>query len=423
MSSGLGLIGGIAEIAGAGGYFPPVYHTTFTILIGGVDVGTMQPPMSMLSLHYEELISFQADTLEIVFSDIGDSILLNPAVDKGKTLQVIIDQFNKFYPGNHSQLDTGTFQIDQIKQIGPPTQTTLMATTCPTSGTIKYTLANKVIPTIRISDLGQKVATDNGMKFDGSGIPVGGPKDKLIGQVDQWNETELMALSRVCRANGLAMTMKNNTLYIFDEQKLEERPVVYTLDFNQFGAIGGIHWDLTTQDQDIYSQATFENFDPATGQKTSATTTATNGTSASGESMNSWDTVDPQPQTQSEQQEGVGTPPPQPGSPPGVNVPAGSTDSQQTQDTGDYSSYLLRSKNIREFKTALTFAGMLQWPNGAGIESGTNVQFLNKGSGNHFLGKWIIQGVKHYIADGKFLTDVDFRRCIIDPGKTTLNQF
>jgi hypothetical protein len=64
---------------------------------------------------------------------------------------------------------------------------------------------------------------------------------------------------------------------------------------------------------------------------------------------------------------------------PGTDVPYEDQkvdlDSQAKQDA----EKLLRVKNQKEYRSSLTFVGMLSWPNGRAVESGTNVMFVNKG--------------------------------------------
>ena len=90
-------------------------------------------------------------------------------------------------------------------------------------------------------------------------------------------------------------------------------------------------------------------------------------------------------------------------------------DKQQAVDA--QAEMILRAKNIKEFKSVLTLAGTLTFPNGVAIESGINVTFKNKGL---FDGKWIIQKETLHITDNKFVTEIEFRKCIIPAGGTTI---
>jgi hypothetical protein len=97
-----------------------------------------------------------------------------------------------------------------------------------------------------------------------------------------------------------------------------------------------------------------------------------------------------------------------PGQIPGEQGP--NTDTQQ--QTQDQAAGYLRAKNIKEFHSILTTAGSLCFPNGVAIESGAVVTFKNKGL---FDGNWIIQKVMVHIGEGKLVTEIEFRKCLIPP--------
>lgn len=248
-----------------------VFHNTVQILIGEsaqsmVDVTAMMPPMALITIHFEDPISFQADTLELTFADIGDQIIKSARMKKGLWVKVKINQFNRDYPGSHVQKDLGSFQIDQIKTRWPPTQVTLMASSVPIGSQVKLTLQNKTRLATTLPNLAETVAKENGWKFLWDAPTDTHAYTAQLSQAQQWNESDLSMLSRMLRSNGLAMKIKEingfQTLVVFDEQDLEKKPPVYTIDFAQPGA--GIcleHGELTTQSQDIYSGSTFAWFD------------------------------------------------------------------------------------------------------------------------------------------------------------------
>lgn len=259
-----------------------VFHNTIQILMGEssqsmVDVTAAFPPMSMISIHYEDPISFQADTLELVFADIGDQIIKSSnlasqgqnfaPLKKGMWLKVKIDQWNRDYPGSHVQRDLGTFQLDQIKTRWPPTQVTLMATSVPISEGLKLTLENKTWITTGLRDLGEQVARANHLGFVWDVDPNAHASIQTMSQAQQWNESSLTMYARYLKNNAMSMKIKEvngrQCIVVFDEQSLEKKPPVYTIDFSQPGAgIELTRGELTTQSQDIYSQSQYAQYDP-----------------------------------------------------------------------------------------------------------------------------------------------------------------
>lgn len=282
-----------------------VYHTVIQILYSPnlksetegqpagefKDISSMFPPAKVLNFRYEDHISFQTDELELIFPDPQDVIINSDrGIKKGDWLKVRIHQWNADYPGSHTMADPGAFQIDQIKQMGPPTQTVIMATSVPISSTIKLTLKNAVrMGVTNLYDLAKFVADENGLQFRWDVSPKG---NIFLSQTEQYNESDFQMLTRYLRSRALSMKIKDQTLIVFDEQAYEIKDPVYTIDFGNrslfvglplFGGSGhtprGItHWELTTQSQDIYSLASFSFVDPYTGQETSANAIATPGT-------------------------------------------------------------------------------------------------------------------------------------------------
>ena len=296
---------GMAGAAAAGGSNPLswlggntlsgllVFHTTFVILYADNstadtdvkpgafrDISSMFPAAKLINFRYEDHISFQADELEIIFPDPNDIIIQHKLV-KGGWLKVQIHQWNADYPGSHTMADPGSFQIDQIKQTGPPTQSVLMASSVPISTTIKLTLKNEArFGILDLHQLADTVANENGL-----GNAVWDIKklkgNEYISHVEQYQESDFAMLSRELRSRGLSMKFKDvnghQRLIVFDEQEYEDKPPVFTIDFGNkslfsqilgSGRTKGItHWELTTQSQDIYSLATISFLDPNTSQR------------------------------------------------------------------------------------------------------------------------------------------------------------
>jgi len=400
----------VSSLAGAA-----VFRDEIQILIGSSqasmqDVSSIFPPLNKVSLHYQDPISFQSDTLDLVFEDIGDRIINSTKIQKGMWIKVKILQYNRDYPGSLVQKDLGSFMIDQIKQTWPISQTTLMATSVPIDQQIKLTLQNKTRLAVSISSLGAEVAKENNLGFLWQAPAT---KDKPLGEIQQWNESDLQMLSRVCRSSGLSYKIKDiggrQTLVIFDEQDLEQKPPVYTIDFHLPGAgIKLVHGELTTQSQDIYSQSVLSYYDPYTNTVYFAQAKAPAGTATgSGEIQKSYGhnntAVDGSGSDISLKGQGSGGG--DQNTIPDLGGENGSTQDRMTTEA----AMILRSKNIKEFKSVLTTAGTLCFPNGVAIDSGIVVTFKNKGL---FNGNWITQKITIMTTEGKLVVEIEFRKCL-----------
>jgi hypothetical protein len=99
-------------------------------------------------------------------------------------------------------------------------------------------------------------------------------------------------------------------------------------------------------------------------------------------------------------------------------VPGLVGENTNTQDAAEEeAAMVLRAKNIKEFHSVLTTAGTLCFPNGVAIESGVVVTLKNKGI---FDGNWIIQKVMIHIAEGKLISEIELRKCLIPIKGTTI---
>jgi len=244
-----------------------VYHTTLDITIGGIDVTKLFPAINTISLHYEDVIAFQADTLEIICPDIHDQLIKSKWLKKGIKLNVNIHVWNADYPGSHVVIRCGDFEIDVIEQVGPPTQLRISATSIPISGQLKLTWVYQIWPGISIKDIASQVAARNHIGFVWDAPNT---KNVPMESFTQNYEADLTMVSRLCREHGLAMAVKDGKMIIFDEQMYETKPAVYTLNFTNPTVIKLVRWKLTTKSQDIYNQAQYLEYNPNTAQLTGA---------------------------------------------------------------------------------------------------------------------------------------------------------
>lgn len=392
-----------------------VFHDQIQILIGKdqasmKDVTAMFPPLSMLNLHYQDPISFQADTLEITFTDIGNKIINSSQINKGLWMKVKILQHNRDYPGSLVQKDLGSFMIDQIKHVWPISQTTLMASSVPISSQIKLTLQNRTTLAGSLRTLGARVAAENGLEFLWD-CPPG--RDRPLNEAQQWNESDLQMLSRYCRSNGLSFKIKDingkQTLVIFDEQDLEQKPPVYTIDFNMKGAgIQLTRGELTTQSQDIYSTSRLCYYDAYTNQLYVAGAAAPKGTATgSGEDLRAYGHTNTAPNGSGSNMSAKGQ---ATGGGEQNEVPGLGGDNGFTQDAMDEEAMMmLRAKNIKEFHSVLTCAGTIVFPKGVAIDSGIVCTFKNIGLYN---GNWIVQKLTIHTSEGKLIVEIEWRKCL-----------
>ena len=94
---------------------------------------------------------------------------------------------------------------------------------------------------------------------------------------------------------------------------------------------------------------------------------------------------------------------------PGTDVPVRS-DAALTEDERELAVAYLRTKNMHEYRSTITFPGTGNYPGtNIAIVSGQVVNFANKGLYN---GRWIVEVVKHTLIDSKLVTELELHRCI-----------
>jgi hypothetical protein len=249
-----------------------VFHTKLTIILGGADSTGLFPPLNQLSLSYEDSAAFKSDNLEIVCSDIGDTLINSAALYKGQTLKVKIDTFNRDYPGHHDSLDTGTFEIDEIEQSGPPSVIRIAATSVPVTGSMKYTLKHYNWKNISLKQLHEQLAERNNLTpvWDvEEGTKEAKYADIQVTDQEQEYESDLKFLSRICNKYGLSVKMTGDRkLVVFSDRLRDEQDAVYTLDFSKPGFNKLLQWNLTSRAGDTYQDANVVYMSGYTGGKT-----------------------------------------------------------------------------------------------------------------------------------------------------------
>jgi len=76
----------------------------------------------------------------------------------------------------------------------------------------------------------------------------------------------------------------------------------------------------------------------------------------------------------------------------------------------DMAIALLRSHNMHEFRSTVSFPGTANWPGtNIAITSGVVINIVGKGL---FDGRWIVEIVKHTVIESKLETEVQVRKCI-----------
>jgi hypothetical protein len=88
-----------------------------------------------------------------------------------------------------------------------------------------------------------------------------------IGRFDQGDESDLNALDRLCKPNGLIMKVKDDLLWIIGEEQLDAKPAVgFISEPGGINGVGGIiSWNLSDCVEDVYRAYQVKYYDKRTG--------------------------------------------------------------------------------------------------------------------------------------------------------------
>ncbi len=211
---------------------------------------------SMISLSYKDKVSGEADELEITVSDDAARWQDEWYPEKGATLIVTI-----YLDG--SQLDCGSFQLDEIKLSGPADEVTIKAISSgfrqKTRTKRSYAHENKTL-----SEIVRSIAARIGY------IVVGDLENVQINRSTQHRESDLHYLNRLALMYGYNFSVKGKQLIFVKQKELEGRNASLSLDKSDI-----TEYDFTDKTSEIFSGTTIKYHNPNTNKVVTSSRNAT----------------------------------------------------------------------------------------------------------------------------------------------------
>lgn len=142
---------------------------------------------------------------------------------KGDTIFASIRLENWREEGEVSQLNCGTFYVDDVGFEGPPDTVSIKALSIPFTKGGKDTEHTRAWENANLSSILGEVASSAGLTllFDAP--------DFIYDRVDQLRETDLAFAKRLAKKEGLAIKVTDNQLVIYDELSYENKASVRTI--------------------------------------------------------------------------------------------------------------------------------------------------------------------------------------------------
>ncbi len=240
-------------------------RTAVEIAFGGVDITTSIRPY-LLSVSYTDNEEDEADDLQIKIQD-RDGVwvekwlanAIEAAADAtGLKIQAIFLRENWYGDGADKLLDCGAFELDSIKASGPPSTITIKGTSLPYGAQIRQTKKTKAWESYALSGIAREIAGNGGMV-----CMYESASDPYYERVEQYKESDISFLSKLCHNAGISLKSTNNLLVLFDQQTYEQKSPIFTV---KKGDGSYTKYDLSIGTADTkYSSCRVRYVDPSTG--------------------------------------------------------------------------------------------------------------------------------------------------------------
>ncbi len=244
-------------------------RASVSVTFAGADITKDIKPYFM-SLTYKDGEEDLADDLQLNLVD-RDGIWLedwlNDAVDAAAAGKLTISAVIAPENWGGGSLPTGDFELDSVSASGPGSTVSIKGTSLPFSASIRQTKKSRAWESYNLSGIASEIAGNGGL-----GCMFESGNDPFYARQEQWKESDIDFLSRLCHDAGLSLKATDGMLVIFDQADYESRGAVLTLK-----RAGGkyIKYKLSAGSSGTqYGSCRVSYTDPGTGQTVEGTTKA-----------------------------------------------------------------------------------------------------------------------------------------------------
>lgn len=243
-------------------------RTEVTVFFDGVDISK---PINegLLTMSYTDNEEDEADDLQIKLQDRNKKWLgkwLNDTMQqasygikqgtKGLTITAGVKQQRP--NGKIYSADFGSFELDQLKSSGPPSQITIKGTSLPYSNGVRTEERDKSWEGYTLKGIGEQIAQKAGL-----GFLYDCPDDPSYARVEQVKQTDIAFLMQLCHDHGYSLKISGMKLIIFDQKRYETMDAFCTIRWEDGSYT---KYDLDTQDGDThYDQCIVKYYDAKNG--------------------------------------------------------------------------------------------------------------------------------------------------------------
>ncbi len=163
---------------------------------------------------------------------------------RGLKISAAIVRENWNADGNDEVLDCGQFELDNVTVDGPPNTVTIKATSLSYTNAIRQTEKSKSWENVTLSQILEFITKKSGM-----GYMFISSKNPKYTRVEQYRQSDIAFLSRLCHNAGCSLKVTSNIVVIFDQAEFEQNPEIKTIRFGE----EYIKYRLTTNENDNYT--------------------------------------------------------------------------------------------------------------------------------------------------------------------------
>ena len=143
---------------------------------------------------------------------------------QGATIRAAFIRHNWITPGRDEVCGFGCFTLDSVGFSGPPSNAIIRATALNFNADIRQTEKSKSWENYTLSGIASEMTASVGMS-----LMFLADADPFYKREEQFKESNIAFLKRLCHAAGLSLKSYDNMLVIFDQAKQEAEPPQFTI--------------------------------------------------------------------------------------------------------------------------------------------------------------------------------------------------
>lgn len=181
------------------------------------DISTNLAPY-LKSFSYNDVISGQADDINITLEDRAGLWKADWLPEKGAALSVVILTQGWWIDGEtEEELSLGLFEIDEIECSGPPEEVKIKGVSVPNTTELRGVDKNRSWEKTKLSVIAGDLASGAGLS-----LFYDTDEDPELDRAEQTEQSDLSFLQKLCTDAGLALKITDGQIAIFDESKYEQ---------------------------------------------------------------------------------------------------------------------------------------------------------------------------------------------------------